>query len=64
MQMTMLLFSHGLVIDDFVRRCEESFLQLNISKTKDMIIYFSRHVHSHEETLLFPHWQNHDDLIQ
>lgn len=42
--------SHGPVIDDFVKWCEESYLHLNISKTKDMIIDFRRHIHAHKVT--------------
>lgn len=32
--------SHGPVINDFVKWCKDSYLQLNMSKTKDMIIDF------------------------
>jgi hypothetical protein len=35
--------SPGPIIEDFVKWCEESHLQLNISKTKDMIIDFRKH---------------------
>ena len=33
---------HGPVVNDFVSWCDESFLQLNVSKTKDMIISFRK----------------------
>ena len=29
---------HGQVVKDFVSWCKETFLELNVSKTKDMII--------------------------
>ena len=32
--------SHGPVVDDFVSWCDEAFLQLNVTKTKDMCIDF------------------------
>lgn len=32
--------SHGPVINDFVQCCKDSYLQLNMSKTKDVIIDF------------------------
>lgn len=35
-------YQHGPVVDEFVSWCEESFLQLNTSKTKDMVIDFRR----------------------
>ena len=37
------LTSHGPIIEDFVKWCEESHLQLNISQTKYMIIDFRKH---------------------
>lgn len=33
-------YQHGPVVDEFVSWCEESLLQLNKSKTKDMVIDF------------------------
>ena len=33
---------HGPVVDEFVSWCDRSFLQLNISKTKDMVVDFRR----------------------
>ena len=35
---------HGLVVNDFVSWCKEFHLELNLSKTKDMIIDFRRSV--------------------
>ena len=40
--------SHGPVIDDFLRWCDDSYLQINVSKTKDMFIDFRRQAHSQE----------------
>lgn len=37
--------SHGPIIDEFVTWCEESFLQLNTSKTKDILIDFRTHTY-------------------
>lgn len=37
-----LLASHGPVVDDFILWCENAFLQLNVTKTKDMCIDFRR----------------------
>lgn len=34
--------NHGPVVDDFVKWCEDSHLQLNITKTKDMAIDFRK----------------------
>ena len=34
--------NHGPVVDDFVKWCKSSFLELNIDKTKDMCIDFRR----------------------
>ena len=36
------IIEHGPVVDDFILWCDESFLQLNVNKTKDMIISFRR----------------------
>ena len=45
--------SHGPVVDDFLDWCNKSFLEMNISKTKDMIIHFRRNRDSnHEATVL------------
>lgn len=33
---------HGPVVDDFVFWCDRAFLQLNVEKTKDMLIDFRR----------------------
>ncbi len=33
---------HGLVVDDFVVWCDESFLQIMCTKQKDMLINFRR----------------------
>ena len=35
---------HGLVFNDFASWCKEFHLELNLSKTKDMIIDFRRSV--------------------
>ena len=35
--------NHGPVVDDFVAWCENAFLHLNITKTKDMSIDLRRH---------------------
>ena len=43
---------HGPVVDDFVSWCDKSFLQLNIAKTKDMIISFRRTPPSPTPTLI------------
>ncbi len=43
--------SHGPVVEDFVHWCEQSYLQTNIAKTKDMVIDF-RNTHLHEDTLI------------
>ncbi len=44
--------SHGSVIDEFVTWCDESFLELNISKTKDIIIDFRTHASIYETTTI------------
>lgn len=44
--------SHGSVIEDFVHWCNKSYLQLNTTKTKDMLIDFRRKPHRHEVTLI------------
>lgn len=43
--------SNGHVIDDFVLWCDESFLQLNISKMKDVSVDCRSHVLTHEVTI-------------
>lgn len=42
--------SHGPVIEYFVRCCEDSYLQLNISKTKDMIMDFRKNCSTPDAT--------------
>lgn len=44
--------AHGPVIDDFVSWCEDAFLHLNISKTKDMSIDFRRLPPALEHTVI------------
>lgn len=34
--------NHGPVVDEFIQWCDDSFLQLNISKTKDVSVDFRR----------------------
>lgn len=36
------------VLDDFVKWCDEFRLQLNSSKTKDVIVDFRKRTHAHE----------------
>ena len=43
---------HGPIIADFVKWCEESHLQLNILKTKDMIIDFRKNASPHDVTTI------------
>ena len=43
---------HGPVVDDFVSWCEEAFLQLNVTKTKDMCIDFRRSEPAHQSTVI------------
>ncbi|CAI5677546.1 unnamed protein product [Oreochromis niloticus] len=43
---------HGQVVDDFVNWCDESFLSLNVSKTKDMIIGFRKSSYSSSPTII------------
>ena len=43
---------HGPVVDDFISWCDKSFLQLNVSKTKDMVISFRRTPPSPAPTLI------------
>lgn len=44
--------SHSPVVDDFLHRCEQSYLQINIAKTEDTVIDFRRNTHMHEDTLI------------
>ncbi len=44
--------SHGPIIEGFVKWCKESYLQFNISKTKDMITDFRKHAHNHDVTVM------------
>lgn len=43
---------HGPVMKDFISWCDDSFLELNISKTKDMIIDFRMHAPTHDPTTI------------
>ncbi len=43
---------HGPVVDDFVKWCDDACLQLNVSKTKNMIIEFRTKPHSSQATLI------------
>ena len=43
--------SLGPLINESVCWCEESYLQVNISKTKDMLIDFRRKNHMNKDTL-------------
>ena len=43
---------HGPIIEDFVKWCEESHLQLNILKTKDMIVDFRKHASPNDVTTI------------
>ena len=40
---------HGAALDDFTEWCDELYLDLNMSKTKEMIVDFRRRGHTHEE---------------
>ena len=42
---------HGAALNDFTEWCDESYLDcdLNVSKTKEMIVDFRRQGHTHEE---------------
>ena len=44
--------SHGPVIDYFLKWCKNSFLNLNVTKTKDMCIDFRRHAPATESTVI------------
>lgn len=44
--------SHGPIIEHFVKWCDESYLQLNILKTKDMLIDFRKSTHPSDPTLI------------
>ncbi len=44
--------SHGPVVNDFVHWCEKSYLRLNISKNKDMLIDFRRKICMNKATLI------------
>ena len=37
-------------IDDLLRWCDDSYLQINVSKTKDMVIDFRRKALSQEDS--------------
>ncbi len=43
---------HGPVVDDFVKWCDDACLQLNVFKTKDMIIDFRTKPHFSQATLI------------
>ena len=40
---------HSAALDDFTKWCDESYLDLNMSKTKEIIIDFRRQGHTHGE---------------
>ena len=44
--------SHGPVLDYFLKWCKNSFLSLNVTKTKDMCIDFRRHVPATGSTVI------------
>ena len=37
---------HGAALDDFTEWCDEPYLDLNVSKTKEMIVDFRRQGHT------------------
>ena len=41
---------HGAALDDFTEWCDELYLDLNMSKTKEMIVDFRRQGHTHPNT--------------
>ncbi len=45
-------YNHGPVVDNFVKWCEDSYLQLNITKTKDMAIDFRKNAKTPESVAI------------
>ncbi len=43
---------HGPVVDDFISWCVSSYLSINVSKTKDMLIDFRRSPHDTSQTVI------------
>ena len=43
---------HGQVTEDFLSRCKDTFLELNISKTKELLIDFRRGPHPTQNTVI------------